>query len=273
MNDNQNYSDYFNNLSGMAQQQDKGRLRSLVLNYHSSLQRLPALKQEMDLLLQSNDAIDYDDLIKRIEPVLQQASDWLLKIDLLPSAIATQSSVKETVAKYSSIMRLSTVNLLIQQFESEIQKTEQIISQPKIIGAFTVQHGIATNKLTGLMWLRFSLGQKWQNNTVVGEANKFTWQQAIEIAQQFNQQVSYEGFNDWRLPSIEELKTLINKINGISYNYINVEVFPKNECLYWSSSPYADSSGHALIGDFWNGCDAYDNKNNGHFVRLVRRNW
>jgi hypothetical protein len=110
MNEQQQHTDYLNGLSNIAHEQDKARLRSLILSFHSTLQRLPKLKQEMESLLQNTDNLDYEELVKRVEPALQQAS-WLLKIDLLPSELANKTSIKDRITKLSEMMTLATCPL------------------------------------------------------------------------------------------------------------------------------------------------------------------
>jgi TPR repeat protein len=100
------------------------KLRSVALHYEAALQRLPTLKQELDAMLQSTEVLDYEELVKRVEPALQQADAWLLKIDLLPFEIANEFNIKETITKFSEIMRLSTVNHLIEHFDQELTKED-----------------------------------------------------------------------------------------------------------------------------------------------------
>ncbi len=141
----------------------------------------------------------------------------------------------------------------------------------KRIGKFTVQDGIAEDTETGLMWLRFAHGQTWQNETVIGDVKGADWRQAFEIVKQFNQLGGYAGHSDWRLPTIDELKTLIDRVKGKSGNFIDMDVFPENAPWYWSSSPVARYNYDAWIVSFGNGDDYWGGKDlNGYAVRLVR---
>jgi hypothetical protein len=77
------------------------------------------------------------------------------------------------------------------------------------------------------------------------------------------------GASDWRLPSREELRSIVN------YNRfgpaIDVSYFPNTESApYWSSSPYAYSSDGAWYVFFNLGDDGYLSKGYEHAVRLVR---
>jgi hypothetical protein len=138
------------------------------------------------------------------------------------------------------------------------------------IGKYKVKDGLAIDTETNLMWLRFTYGQQWQNNTAQGEAIEVNWQTAFEVAKEFNKNSGYANYSDWRLPTIDELKTLINKEKGKQGNYIDADVFPNNAHRCWSSSPVADNRFGAWIVYFGNGYDSWDFKNSDNFVRLVR---
>jgi hypothetical protein len=150
----------------------------------------------------------------------------------------------------------------------DFEKPEKKNTQSQKVGNFIVNEGIAADITTGLMWCRFAHGQQWKDGIVIGDAREVTWDDTFEIAKLFNQEGGYGGFTDWRPPTIEELKTLIDK----SYaNYINETVFPNNSNgLFWSSSSYAKYSSRAWLLFFGNGNDYYDGKRHNYFVRLVR---
>lgn len=54
------------------------------------------------------------------------------------------------------------------------------------------------------------MGQIWENNQCMGQASLMNWQQAQQAAQN----VTLAGFNNWRLPTLDELKTLILESEG-----------------------------------------------------------
>jgi hypothetical protein len=170
-----------------------------------------------------------------------------------------------------------------------ISKPTPIVSETsQQIGKFIVQDGVATDTETGLMWLRFAHGQQWEsiivmenaqmkwlqfahgqrwnNGSVKGTAKKVSWHDAIKIPTTF----SYGNYNDWRVPSIDELEMLIDK--GEKGNYIDSEVFPKNNGeWFWSSSPFAAGSKvFAWYVYFGSGVSNYFNKDSYGYIRLVR---
>jgi len=118
--------------------------------------------------------------------------------------------------------------------------------------------GIVTDKLSGLMWMRCSVGQVWDGGTCTGEAAKLSWHEAMKTGKDFH----FAGMSDWRVPRIEELNSLVYcssgkraafKKNNSGEFYdgpcmgdfqmptINQEIFPNTPvaCWYWSSSSAA----------------------------------
>jgi TPR repeat protein len=112
-----------------------------------------------------------------------------------------------------------------------------ISNSQKRIGKFIVQDGIATDTTTNLTWLRFSYGQKWENDTAVGAIKSVSWKTAMDMAEKFNEQGGYLDIFDWRLPDIHELRTLIDTIRCEPDDYyIDADVFPNSYDGYWSSN-------------------------------------
>ncbi|EKK9985902.1 DUF1566 domain-containing protein [Vibrio vulnificus] len=145
---------------------------------------------------------------------------------------------------------------------------------------------------TNLTWMRCSIGQTWKNRTCIGEAEKFSWDAALKLQQNFS------GVNDWRLPTADELSSLVycskgrkrsERPNGnyvrdtdgecLGENYqqpvTDLSVFPnavtsEYRSSYWSSSPYAYHSSLAWLVDFNKGIVGHYYKNKDLHVRLVR---
>lgn len=124
--------------------------------------------------------------------------------------------------------------------------------------------GTVTDNATGLMWQKCSLGQAGSSCT--GTALRFTWQAALAVA---NNNTG-SGYTDWRLPSKNELASLVE--DACRGPAINETVFPATiGFVYWSSSPYAGNSEVAWMVYFNGGGVATLSKNNNSsFVRLVR---
>jgi hypothetical protein len=131
----------------------------------------------------------------------------------------------------------------------------------------TAVDGTVTDNSTGLIWSRCSLGQSW-NPTASrcdGTASSLNWQQAL---QQANAN-ALAGQNDWRVPNIKELASIVERrcINPS----INEVVFPNNlSALYWSSSVFNAFSGVTWGINFSSGDDEVKATTTLASVRLVR---
>lgn len=92
------------------------------------------------------------------------------------------------------------------------------------------------------------------------------------------------GYTDWRLPSVEELLTLVDYGMGIpnsrdsegisssTKGRINTEWFPNShyfDDLYWASTPRYSNSSAGFV-DFYNGLSSGQDRNVAMHVRLVR---
>ena len=142
---------------------------------------------------------------------------------------------------------------------------------------FTVHaNGTVTHKKTGLMWKVCSEGQTWDsaNGSCGGVATfNFSWDQALKSPETLNNNGGYpstNGFDDWRLPNVKELKFIVEQ--QCYSPAINEAVFsnqPTN-AAYWSSSPYTYYDTSAWVVNFATGSDGFANRATGKYVRLVR---
>ncbi|MFI3221143.1 MAG: DUF1566 domain-containing protein [Methylococcales bacterium] len=150
--------------------------------------------------------------------------------------------------------------------------------------------GTATDVKTGLQWMRCSLGQTWDSSTCQGEAAKVKHGQAMNIPKS----IEYAGYNDWQVPTDDELRTLIycssgsteelNKNGGLSTQQsdecggdysrptIAQDAFPNTPKIIWSSDN-AYCYNYVSFHYGYTGCDfgGRGDSNDSYAVRLVRR--
>lgn len=82
------------------------------------------------------------------------------------------------------------------------------------------------------------------------------------------------GHNDWRLPRIFELHTLLNRKDNCPGTCIDPQYFPNAaKGGYWSSSPFKRYICYAWGVDFKLGSASGAYKNTPLFIRLVRGKW
>jgi uncharacterized repeat protein (TIGR01451 family) len=107
--------------------------------------------------------------------------------------------------------------------------------------------GTMTDNLTGLMWTK--------NANLPGGYK--TWQQALDYCNN----LTLGGYNDWRLPNVNELESLINANEADSATWLHVQGFTNVQAHdYWSSTTLAAYPDGAWVVDMSLGYVYYDDK-------------
>ena len=124
--------------------------------------------------------------------------------------------------------------------------------------SFTVQtissDTVVVDNNTGLMW----------QQTI--PTDRYKWNNAVSYCNDSG----YAGYNDWRLPTPQELLTIVDNSR---YNpAIDTTYFPNtpSTSYFWSSSTFVYNTNFAWIVYFNYGFVYYDDKSNGSNVRCVR---
>ena len=102
-------------------------------------------------------------------------------------------------------------------------------------------------------YLDINIGLKWSKENF----GPMSWDKTIK---------QFDGSNGWRLPTVEELITLVDRTKLDPATDL-----PKMlSSFYWSSATYAYYSGIAWYVHFYFGYDNYYLKSNAYYVRAVR---
>lgn len=130
--------------------------------------------------------------------------------------------------------------------------------------------GTVTDVASKLMWMRCSMGQRWQSGACVGAAGALSWPEAQGHADQVNLE-GRASFSDWRLPSVRELATITAR--ECARPRTNVAVFPGTApAAYWSATPRAgEASGERVFALGFGAQGVFAaRKDERHHLRLVR---
>ena len=141
---------------------------------------------------------------------------------------------------------------------------------PTTSGPFDIDfaEGQLLDQSTDLVWFRCRLGQTFENDVCVGDAFAGTWLEALKLAEEF----SISEFNNWRLPNLKELQSLVEY--SCQSPMFSPDLFATNMTgLYWSSTPELVEQGmfnHYVHGLSSNGHTFSDQKDELFSALLVR---
>ncbi len=181
--------------------------------------------------------------------------------------------------------------------EAEEKARRERIDRPYIERYVVNSNGTVYDKLNDVTWMRCSLGQDWTGSSCMGRANRYRFSQAEDAAKQAH----FANKTDWRLPTMDELQTLVYCSSGQqreskldengqiakqgrkqldggcegSYQQPTIfsSVFPNTAVSwYWSASPALGYGDQVWAVYFHNGADSYAHRKHSIpiNVRLVR---
>lgn len=156
----------------------------------------------------------------------------------------------------------------LQQVVKQFAGWEKVDGAGHKLPAYAPQYAAVIDQKTKLMWAINP--DKYAN--FPNPAKKMTWHEAREDWLTHVNRRAWCGHKDWRLPTVDELKSLLlpEMQQGL---YLRQDVFtdvPSEAYWVWSSSPYGGNGGNTWVVGFYHGNsygrDNYDN----YYVRFVR---
>jgi len=156
------------------------------------------------------------------------------------------------------------------------QSCDSTITSTTPTTRFTVaKDGTVVDTATGLTWKQCTEGQTYSadTSTCSGTADTYNWQQALQRAQAVNQGKggNAAGYNDWRVPNVKELRSIVEQACREPAVDPSNRLFPlTRSAFYWSSSPAAGTVGQAWGVDFTDGSASLQSMTEPSYLRLVR---
>ncbi len=148
--------------------------------------------------------------------------------------------------------------------------TTNITVNSKVIA---MENACVVDQNTGLMWMKHTP----DSDIGVGNDGKLYWIDTTNNEDIFTfcdaaNTAELAGHNDWRVPNVFELFSLIVQDAGIGAPYIDTAYFQCLSDCYWSSTSYPSLTSRAMDVAFHGGDVYYGTKITGLvYVRLVRR--
>jgi len=149
------------------------------------------------------------------------------------------------------------------------QHKKSIVIKKLVANRYSDQgDGTIVDTKTNLQWMQFALGQSWNGRINLSEAKRYNWQEALNAADTLNQTGGFAGYQDWRVPTIDELKTLVERGKKPAINHA---VFPATPLsLFWSSTSAVHVNHSAWAVYFYGGSAYWYGKTSYYYLRLVR---
>lgn len=202
-----------------------------------------------------------------------------LYIDKEKKAVASEGLVSVSLEKGSHTIKVvkpaskqyqtyALENILVKEntpvkITLELEKYEPTQKYTKIL-AVKDRSKLERWKRSGSVVVDSELGLMWQDNNATKSIKK-NWNEA----KKYCQDLSLEGYDDWRLPGYD---TLMSIVDYDRYQPAIVPTFKNINILdyYWSSRRYVKKKKAAWYIHFYNGRSYYNLKSNENFVRCVR---
>jgi len=130
------------------------------------------------------------------------------------------------------------------------------------------ENGTIIDQSSGLMWLGCVVGLTGEGCSE-GAPAELTWAEALTHVPELNQQGGIAGHQDWRLPNVRELASILEQ--QCFTPAVNASVFKNTPpTQVWTSSPYHFYTHYSWYVDFDNGAMNYDERIRAKGLRLVR---
>jgi hypothetical protein len=270
-------------------------LWALAVKNRACLERLLAFNREVNTVLSLkvwDHWIDFQSLLAKYEPALEEASAFLQELDAIVERNDSHqfelmtygqqllleiksSTVKPLVAKFRKLAQASQKqvdeaqsSLFLAQIEAQ---TTQFQRQNALSAGYIVHgDGTVTDTKSQLMWMQYAEGQEFlpSTNDIVGQVLLYTWDLAMHVPTNLNQHSGFAGYHDWRLPSITELQSLVLSDERPT---LCAAAFPHAPvAMFWSSTLLKEGQREAWNVYFGTGSRGSNDRDNTYAVRLVR---
>lgn len=171
-----------------------------------------------------------------------------------------------------SVIRVAVLGAAISTSAAFAQTCSENITASHPEGQYIADNGSVVDVVNALEWRLCTLGQTANGTSCSGIPTSYsTWQQALQAA---SNNTSFGGFDDWRLPNIKELASLVE--HSCIAPAIDLRFFPDTPSSpFWSNTPDSfnvnPTAGlEGLLIDFKDGTEFVSDTVTRRYIRMVR---
>jgi hypothetical protein len=266
-------------------------LWALAFTHRQTLERLLSFNREMNAYLTLTDCpewFDFQAVVAYFEPQLVKADLYLQALD----AVIARNDINEAELllygeKLAHEVNSESVEFLHAKFRQFADTTRALVEKTQAARVLTQiesenrhQHGVnvtqagyiengdgtVTDIKTRLMWMQCAEGQAGPQ--CEGQLQQYMWDMAMALPAQRNQRGGFAGHTDWRLPTAQELHSLVRLDERPT---LCSGAFPNAPAvIFWSSTPVAFGAKEVWNVYFGSGSMGRNEAGNSYAVRLVR---
>jgi hypothetical protein len=263
---------------GIDVAKDLRRLESLLKDYTQGQYKrevflcIQAAREGVIEALQNNKHLPYNVVAARLTKQLHE--DYGLDLHAAKWAVGSWVVVLGLTNKFPEPKSPTAISTPIQvppiQIQQPITHHKKTVVTQKLTANRYADQGDKTivDTQTKLQWMQFSLGQLWDGKANLSEAKRYNWQEALAAADTLNQSGGFAGYQDWRVPTVDELKTLVERGKKPAINHTMFPATPPS--FFWSSSPDSSHTNSAWAVYFYGGNAHWYGKTSYYYLRLVR---
>jgi uncharacterized protein (TIGR02145 family) len=305
MNEADDYLNMMKKATAMRGSELKSQFKTMLFTYRNALGMLSGLKNELDEVVNHIDNLDIETISNFYKPVLEKANDLVSKIEDLEDDIKNHTDMKAYLSSIKTQLKSHNIDTWVRKLdevkyqivkakENEIRREREAKeAEERRKEELQRQRNEEAKRQAELERKRREEiviidGLSYQNQPFTKE---YTWEEAKKYAKNLR----LGGYDDWRLPTKEELNKISNiKMHGEyddnwknwfennkhkriknskGYEYFIRKEFSENmpeRAFFWSITEYNNDSSNAWYVDFYVGNDSWNVKSFEFYVLCVR---
>lgn len=266
-------------------------LWALAFKHRLTLERLLSFNREINTYLTLADCpewFDFQAVVAYFEPPLVKAGQFLQTLD---GVVERNDNNEAELMSYGQKLAHEMTSESVERFQAKFDKlaetTRELVEKAQAARVLAqiefensrlhVQNvtragyiengdGTVTDTKTKLMWMQCAEGQSGPR--CEGRAQEYMWDMAMSLPVQLNQRGGFAGYTDWRLPTAQELHSLVRLDERPT---ICSEAFPNAPLdMFWSSTVVDAGRKEVWNVYFGSGSMGSNQGDNVYAVRLVR---